>query len=436
MTDKEMEARKERAKREAELSLLKPITFDEYDAIVKKWMLLADTGITKLLPAIIIANKIMGRDPLWVYLIGPSGGGKTEILSMASDWGDVYEISSVTEKTFLSGMPGMVNPGLLYELDGKIMAFADWTHMASGNKEEMAAIMGQLRDIYGGHVVKAFGNGKKADWRGKVGMIACTTSEGVEGQQQRNAPLGERFVHYRIRMANDALSTDRALENGPKMAEMRKELKDAFFAFMKGIEMPKKPMAVPDAVQAEIKRLSRFATLSRSGVIREWGMKQEILRVPKPERSARLAQQLLTLATAVIIVNGNFYKEEDMGIIYQVALDSIPEIRYRLMAEMARGDERTTKEIATSDAVRLPTATVRRHLEELEALRLASRVDGKDSEGGGTADKWTLMPEYVEILKKYEDIQPVPKDEIKVEGMFDGMPALESEMPVAQEKLV
>ena len=44
-------------------------------------------------------------------------------------------------------------------------------------------------------------------------------------------------------------------------------------------------------------------------------------------------------------------------------------------------------------------------------LRVCRRMKGKDTEEGGAADRWTMYPEYVEIIRKYEKISPTWSDE-------------------------
>lgn len=397
------EKSQEKLKRSKELEELKPISYEELEKTIKKWLLVPDTGIIKLLPAIIIANRLP-RKPIWLFLIGPSGGGKTEFLSGLCDLPDIYVISLLTQNTFLSGMPGKGDMSLLPQVDKKNLIFKDWTNMLSQNRDARAEIMGQLRDIYDGHVKKPFGNGKVAEWGpgGKIGIIAGTTPA-VDMQQQMHATLGERFIHYRLTMPDRREVTRRALYNDNKKEEMEVAIRNAFYAFMKGIDTKRVPPEMPDDVKEELINLANFCTMARSGVIREFSYKKEVLFVPAAEIPTRIAQQLHTLADSFSIINGGEFKKEDMDIIYKLALDSIPQTNKMVMMEMARGNEQTTSQIATS--LGYPTAPIRMYLENLALLNVCKRVKAQDSESGGNADKWTLYPEFVDILRKYEKIQ-------------------------------
>jgi hypothetical protein len=426
MTPQELEDKKKAAERQAELSKLEPIDFVTLRKIINEWMLVADDGIVKLLPAILVANRLK-RDPIWVFLIGPSGGGKTEFLNALFDIPDIYPISTLTPSTFLSGMPGRADTSLLPIISGKVLAFLDWTNLLSMNKDARNEILGQLRDIYGGHMKKIFGTGKIAEWRGKIGIMACTTSV-IDFQQQANAALGERFIHYRIAMPERKEVARRALNNGEHQDEMRIKLRNAFYAFMKGVQIPEEIPTLATEYQDEIIKIANFSTMARSGVIRDFGPKREVMFVPATEMPTRIVQQLNTLAASFVIINKGEFLEEDMEVIYKIALDSIPQTNRMVMLEMARRAERTTAEIATS--LGYPTAPIRMYLENLALLGVCRRIRGAQSEEGGNADKWTLNEEFTEILRKHEAVQEIIEVEEKAPANID--PALSFEEDNAQ----
>ncbi len=402
--------KREEAERRAELAALQPIKFEELEAEVRKWMLVADTGIIKLLPALIVANRLKGHDPVWAFLIGPSGGGKTEFLNSLFELSDVYPVSLLTPNTFLSGMPGKNDSSLLPQVDGKILIFKDWTNILSQNKDARNEIMGQLREIYDGHMKKPFGTGVVREWKGKIGLIAGVTGA-VDMAQQMNSTLGERFIQYRLLMPDREEVAWRALNNGNNQSEMRHALRNAFFAFMKAIEMPETMPDIPEEVKKEIVAVANFSTMARSGVIREFSFKKEVIFVPAAEMPTRIVQQLSTVATAFVIVNKGEYSAEDMKTIYRIALDCIPQTNYMVMKAMARGDERTTAEIATD--IGYPTGPIRMYLENLALLGVCRRIKAADSEEGGTADKWTLEPKFSDILRRYENIKLVEQEKLE-----------------------
>lgn len=399
MNAAEIQKMNEIAARNAELASLLPISFAELEARIKRWMLLADSGVIKFLCAVYIANHLE-RDPIWIFLVGPSGGGKTELMSAFFDLKDIYVMSLLTPTTFLSGMPGNNDASLLPQVEGKTLVFLDWTNMLDMNKDARKEIMGQLRDIYGGYLRKAFGNGKIREWRGKIGVMACVTSM-VDFSQQASGAMGERFINYRILMPDRKEVARRALANGDRQTEMRKDLKDAVYSFFKGLEIPSEPPELPTEVNEELVRVSNFATLARSCVIRDYGFKKEVVFVPSAEMPTRVTQQLKTIAVALMIVNGGEYRQEDMEIIYKIALDSIPQTNRIVIRQLAKFPNQTTKDVAT--ALGYPTAPIHLYLENLGMLGVVKRSAGKDTSEGGIADRWALRSDFADIFNRHND---------------------------------
>lgn len=408
MTSEEVQKKNETAQRRAHLAELLPIDFATLQQKVDEWMIVPDRGIIKFLCALYITN-LLSRRAVWAIIIGPSGGGKTEFLNGLLDLPNIFEISTLTTNTFLSGMPGRGDASLLPQLSGKIMIFKDWTSVLSLQKDARAEIMAQLREIWDGRMKKVFGNGKTREWEGKVSLIAAST-QAVDQAQQMHTTLGERFINYRIIMPPRKEVAMKSLNNDKDQNKMGLEIRDAFFSFFKGLDLEstKELPDLPQEVKKELVDLANFCTMARSGVIRDFGFKKEVIFVPMAEMPTRIVQQLNSVASGLIVVNGGEYQLEDMNIVYKVALDSIPETNKIVMRAMARGDEQTTAEIATE--LGYPTAPIRMYLENLALLGVCDRIKGGASEDGGVADKWTMKEEFVNIVRRYEKIKLIAEE--------------------------
>jgi len=68
----------------------------------EKVFLLKDKGVVMMVCAVIIANRMDG-DPVWLLLVAPSSGGKTEMISAISGLPFIWPISDLTINTFASG---------------------------------------------------------------------------------------------------------------------------------------------------------------------------------------------------------------------------------------------------------------------------------------------------------------------------------------------
>lgn len=418
MTPEELQKHNKETLRRAEIAALEEISFEELEKVFAKWMIIPDPGIIKFVCAFYCANKL-SRKAVWAIIIAPSGGGKTEILNSLLDLPDIYEVSLLTPNTFLSGMPGRGDASLLPKVNGKIIMFKDWTSILSMQKDAKAELMSQFREIWDGRMKKMFGNGKIATWEGKVSVLAAST-QAVDMSQQQYAHLGERFINYRPVMPEKKAAALRALENDADQEQMGIELRNAMYAFFKGIDFENMDAipAIPKHIRTELVNLANFTTMARSAVIRDFGMKKEVIFVPASEMPTRFSQQLNALGSGLAMVNKGIFKEEDMNILYKAALDSIPQTNKIVIAEMARADEQTTADIAAS--LGYPTETIRIYLENLALLKVCKRI-----KGSGKADKWTMQEEFSNIIRQYEHVEELSKEEIITRSEVKSEPVAE-----------
>jgi len=78
---------------------------DEYLNTLSKWLYLEDTQAIDIIMATAISICLPG-DPVWLFLVGPAGSWKTELLrSFKGEY--IYSISTLTPQTFISGLKGI-----------------------------------------------------------------------------------------------------------------------------------------------------------------------------------------------------------------------------------------------------------------------------------------------------------------------------------------
>lgn len=392
--------------RKAELEALEPISFAELEKVFDKWMLIPDRHLIKYVLSCYCANELAQR-PVWAIIVAPSGGGKTEILNALLSLPKMYPLSTVTPNTFLSGMPGGRDASLLPKVNGKILLFKDWTVVLAMQKDARAEIFGQFRDIYDGAMTKVYGNGQHRTWTGRVSILAAST-EAVDMSQQQYTHLGERFVFYRPIMPERKKVAFKSLENSAHQVEMTTELQNAVYAFIKGIDFTKysELPQLPTQVQHELVLLAEFVTKARSGVIRDFGFKKDVLFVPTPEMPTRVLQQVSLIGQGAMIANGGKIDDGDLAMLYKTMIDSVPRTNWMVIREMSKGDGQTTATIAT--ALGYPTDTIRTYLENQALLGVCKR-DKTDNRG----DRWTMDAGYMSIVQRYEEIKTLTEEELK-----------------------
>ena len=379
---------------------------------VSKVYLVNDPYIVKFLAAQMITHKLT-NDPAWAVIVGASGAGKSEFINMLSKCNNTYPISTLTSHTFISGAKrGTGETSLLLKIEdeqGKhsgIITFKDLTSLLSENKDDRSVIMAQLREIYDGKYSKQFGTGEKVEWAGKITVVAGATYA-IHSLRQSYTAMGERFVFYNL-IAPDRKEAARRTMNNQAQGDMmarRDNLSDLMRQYIEVfIKIPEKIPPIPHELQEEVLDLAELATRARSETERNWRSPQmEITEVHPPEMPTRFAGVLMTYLLALMIINWNETGkfeifDEDKKILNKISLDSITKSKRIAMQELAKYDWLETAAIATK--INMPTPTIRRWLEDLNALGVADRIKGTGPKG----DKWRIIERYRQIMIKFEDL--------------------------------
>lgn len=352
---------------------------EELREIYGEWLYLEDDEAIDVIFAVRLALHLPG-DPLWLFVIAPPGGSKTEILR-ALKGDDVYTVSTITSHTLISGMSGGEKLDLLPKLDGKLLIIKDFTSILT-DEHDRTAIFSQLRETYDGYYEKAFGSieGKKS-YRAEFGCLAAVTPV-IDAYQTVNTLLGERFLKLRIK-SDPKKAIKKAQEMAGKEDEMRRCLEAATSAFIESRKQITEPNTeIPEEILKRINFLADFTARMRSTVARD--RMRRVLYVPQSEVGTRLVKQMKKLAIALSIVRAHVcVDEDDYETVKRVGVDSIPNDRWRLwealvelqpVAGGAEGEELpfpNTKAVATH--TKMPTTTTKENLEDMWALGLVER---------------------------------------------------------------
>ena len=347
----------------------------------QKWLHLESLDPIDVIFGSVFANRL-DVDPLWIFIVGPSGGCKSELLMSLSAAPLIHCVTSITPHTLLSGMNfGGVDPSLLPKLFGKTLIVKDFTALLSLNPQARDEIFGILRDAYDGRICKTFGNQVTREYEGRFGIVAGVTGV-IDAVAAQNVVLGERFIRYRLRTQGKVMAGTnailRAMENLGKEAKFREELR----AIAKEtLDRPPGPQPeAPLEMKKRIGELAHWAASMRGAITRERyaGGGNVIASKPSQEIATRLAKQLLTLGTGIAIFRGEQEISEDVyRIIAAVGLDTCPDRAEELVRCLfVAGGMIDIRSLI--EASHFPHETVRWCLQDLDMLHIVRRVKGKD----------------------------------------------------------
>jgi hypothetical protein len=368
------------------LANVPPITLPEVVEVFERWLYLPDT-VPLYATLGTAAAMLLPGDPVWLLVVGPPGDGKTELVNATTRLPKTHLAATLTEAALLSGTALKerakgAKGGLLRSIgDEGSLVLKDFGSVLSMNRDSRASLLAALREVYDGSWTRHVGvdGGTMLHWQGRLGLLAGCTQM-IDRHHAAMGALGERFVLLRTREVDCDQQARRALAHSGKEGRMRAELQRAVSGLL-GNGLPNQPR---DISPEEVDGLIQLATLvvrCRSAIERD-NYSREIELVPRAEAPTRLVgvlARLLAALDAIGLERGQAWK-----VINRVGLDSMPALRRSCLEVLLKHGEVSTTGVA--EAVRYPTQTTRRSLEDLTAHDVICRI----SHGSGKSDTWKL----------------------------------------------
>lgn len=205
------------------------------------------------------------------------------------------------------------------------------------HRDHRGAVLADMRRIFDGHLRRELGtwqNMEEREWRGRLTFLVGATPD-VDRHYSIFQMLGERFVMVRWSRPGGTEAALRAMgqDRQRTQRELREAVEDLF-----GSLTDCEPV-LPEEMQRKIAALAEFTVIARTHIPRE-GKSKQIVYIPEPEASTRLAQQLCQLAKGSALLAGrDLVDEDDFLLVRRVAFDSIPSTRRRILDALATGKQ-------------------------------------------------------------------------------------------------
>ena len=155
---------------------------------------------------------------------------------------------------------------------------------------------------------------------------------------------------------------------------VRQELRSAVAALFGSL--PDLQPVLPEKLERRIAALAEFAVIARTHIPRD-GRTREVIYMPEPEASTRLAQQLSQLAKGSALLGGReTVNKEDLNLVGRAGFDSIPAMRRLFVNAMLTGGGTSALDLD------LPDSTWRNLAQDLKMLGLTAQGwDGSRGRG-------------------------------------------------------
>ena len=359
----------------------KPVKFSEIINDVKDLKIeINDNFIeaTKITLATAISIKMPGNSPVWCFLTGPSGIGKSLILGMTKGCKQIIWESTLSRTGLVSGLgigKTSLDFSILNRVNNKCLILQDFTTVIGQKEADQKIIFSLLREAYNGSANWTFGNGRRV-YRCNFSFVA-----GVTGAINlfNQTDVGERFLKYRLRSENfdeEALQ-DAALNYEFTQADSGKlkESVDNFINYPYDFSNENLIGMIPNWFRQRIKPLARFTATLRSKVVRhEKGLNYlQVAYEPEKEIANRITVQFQKLGLGLAFVNNEKQiTEEIYNLIKQVALDTATGFSLQLIEALMK-----EKEPLKADIIGKLTG-IQQSGAYLEDMRLLGSVDVKN----------------------------------------------------------
>lgn len=375
----------------------RPPAFSETLEIFERWANMKPDLVNalKIMYATVLSTKVSG-DPLWMYIVGPAGSGKTMLLISLDNNDRCIFRSSITAHTLVSGFRRAPDPSLLPKLNGKCCIWKDFTEVL--DRKDKDEIYSTLRGAYDGQVSKSYGNDVERSYKNLHFSMLAGVTPAVHGD--RKAMLGERFLKFEIFQDIEADTTEQifsAMADIGKEEKMVAELQKASRRFLsRKVEAP----TLPGWVKKRIVALSQLTSVLRAIVERKEYGEPSVLYMPVPEVGTRLAKQLAKLAMFLALIEGHDevqYKEYKL--VEKTAFDTSRKMYLKILQTIsACGGEATVQQIV--ERTRLKYVTVSRQIDDLYLLKVVEhkrRIHGKK---GRPSKIWEINVRIKKLIER------------------------------------
>ena len=361
---------------------------DEFLDKVKYWLHIEDPSTIWTMAAAKISHKLQG-DPVWIMIIGPSSDGKSEMLRMFTQPGELT-VDDLTSHTFVSGYTSKKTdhlPQFAEKLANRIWYIYDLSIMLSKPADERSVILSQLRMIYDGKLEKNFGNKLSLNIATPNNTLICGSTPAIDSTILEDQLLGTRFLTWRTHTGDRFNIMRKIDDNEDNFFAMRPALKIIVENLMENITILDYKMN--ELENQNIQLLANQTTLLRTSVSLD--RNKELRDIAYPEAPGRLYRQMKKLYKSYRILG--LTEEEALNCIRKMCIDCILPTRLQILRWLVEnnhnGGKHTTTEVSV--ACQMGKGATKGHLSSLMGIGVVQYNNYWDQVIHREVDQWTVL---------------------------------------------
>lgn len=329
--------------------------------------------------ASVLSIRITPDTPIWMFLVGTSGSGKSLILDSLSGSDYCRYESTLRPAALVSGLGE--DCSLIPKLKDLCLIIRDYTGIISQDRASQEQIYGILREAYDGEYKVQYGNRESRHFVENYFSTIAGVTHVIHSDQR--ASLGERFLKCELLGTHyDPEAHSQAAMYGQSQGKERKEaLKEIVGAFLSQ-EIPKKPPQISKWIGDRIIALSRVIAHLRASVdySKSTG---DINYRPRPEAATRLTKQLGTLCQALAVVLGKTTIDQDCyRLAEKVAMDTSTGFHLEILKALMEAHPRPLTRNELASRCTLKERTIDQKLHSLLELHAVIRIVAPIPEDG------------------------------------------------------
>lgn len=343
-------------------------------------------------------------DPVWGMLVGASSGGKTEAIRLLDDRAEpLDELTTAGLLTWIPAKGGRGHEaGALRRIGARgLVTVSDFsTVLATSDRGGRDQLFASLRKVYDGAFTRNIGTAPHPlRWEGRATFVAgCTPA--IDNYAAHADQLGPRWLYYRLREQDtetSRLRARRAQRAASDIDPRRKKARRLAGGLLHAAARRLPAVQVDEAALERLVDLAIVVCLGRAAVKRHGYGRREIDGLPTVESSPRVTLQLTALLRCLLALGLD--EAPALRLCERAGLSSMPDIRRRVLAELAHGEELSVSDLARR--CRAHRHPVRFALEELQTVDLVDCEDHQDGEDPGrfpASRPWWLAGDDAQLV--------------------------------------